>query len=372
MNTFWLCSLFSLLFLTVTGQESVEFIHLHDSSENGLSMAIQVQDEHLNNVSKSVVMAETWVKSHVLAFYPATNITTIIVGNTLLCNKNEEQNLGFILPSIKNIYHTLTRWGLQNHIKVSTSFSPNCLDSKYEAYIQPLLNILQEIGSPYVVNTFSDENSKTHFKSMKKIGSFHLKMVEIIEDRKPTSRKLSYIDLSNIIAPSASSQPAFTATSPLPPLIGTFSPPPSPNSFTFPPSISPPFLPHLAPMGSSPVGASPPYGPHLPPCEPPGPSVGAPVGGVHHGVWCVAKPSVPQDTLQEALDYACGDGGADCEAIAADGSCYMPDSLVAHASYAFNSYWQKSKRNGGTCGFGGTAMIVTSDPSYRHCRFVLT
>lgn len=87
-------------------------------------------------------------------------------------------------------------------------------------------------------------------------------------------------------------------------------------------------------------------------------------GGHHHeGLWCVAKPSVPSDQLQEALDYACGEGGADCEAIGPSGSCYNPDSVVAHSSYAFNSYWQKNKKNGGTCGFGGTAMLISSDPS---------
>jgi hypothetical protein len=36
---------------------------------------------------------------------------------------------------------------------------------------------------------------------------------------------------------------------------------------------------------------------------------------------------------------------------------------VAHASFAFNSYWQQAKATGGTCDFGGTATIVTRDPS---------
>lgn len=84
----------------------------------------------------------------------------------------------------------------------------------------------------------------------------------------------------------------------------------------------------------------------------------------------MAKPSVPAETLQEALDYACGEGEADCEAIKEEGNCYYPDTLVAHASYAFNSYWQKTKANGGTCGFGGTAIIITSDPS-KHTSLLL-
>ncbi|KAL9271894.1 Glucan endo-1,3-beta-glucosidase 1-like protein, partial [Drosera capensis] len=79
-------------------------------------------------------------------------------------------------------------------------------------------------------------------------------------------------------------------------------------------------------------------------------------------LWCVAKSSMPPEKLQEALDFACGAGRADCEEIQPMGSCYYPDTAVAHASFAFNSYWQKNKRFGGTCSFGGTAMIINADP----------
>ncbi|XP_021669546.2 glucan endo-1,3-beta-glucosidase 12 [Hevea brasiliensis] len=86
-------------------------------------------------------------------------------------------------------------------------------------------------------------------------------------------------------------------------------------------------------------------------------------------VWCVAKPTMPDPIIQEALDYACG-SGADCRAIQPNGPCFQPDNLVSHASYAFNSYWQKTKVAGGTCDFGGTAMLVTVDPSFNNCYFV--
>ncbi|XP_043688865.1 extensin-like isoform X2 [Telopea speciosissima] len=86
-------------------------------------------------------------------------------------------------------------------------------------------------------------------------------------------------------------------------------------------------------------------------------------------VWCVAKPTVPDPIIQEAMDYACGTG-ADCGSIQTDGPCFQPDTLYAHASYAFNSYWQSSKVAGGTCDFGGTAILVTMDPSYDGCHFI--
>jgi DNA-directed RNA polymerase II subunit RPB1 len=62
------------------------------------------------------------------------------------------------------------------------------------------------------------------------------------------------------------------------------------------------------------------------------------------------------------MDYACG-SGADCDSILPSGPCYRPNTMLAHASFAFNSYWQRTKANGATCDFGGTAMLITKDPS---------
>ncbi|KAJ4721747.1 Glucan endo-1,3-beta-glucosidase 1 [Melia azedarach] len=84
--------------------------------------------------------------------------------------------------------------------------------------------------------------------------------------------------------------------------------------------------------------------------------------------WCVAKQGVSETALQAALDYACGMGGADCSLIQQGGSCYNPNSLQNHASYAFNSYYQKNP-SPTSCDFGGVAMTVNTNPSTGSCVY---
>ncbi|KAK8943310.1 Glucan endo-1,3-beta-glucosidase 1 [Platanthera guangdongensis] len=78
--------------------------------------------------------------------------------------------------------------------------------------------------------------------------------------------------------------------------------------------------------------------------------------------WCIAAPSAAQASLQAALDYACGHGGTDCSQIKPGGSCFVPDTVRDHASYAFNIYYEKTPIPG-SCDFGGNAIITNIDPS---------
>ena len=343
-----LCLLGERLILCVSffagaGQESIVLLNLYDDtnpevfqapSHSALPIAVSVGAGNLNEVSSSVLMAETWLRTHVLAHYPATKITTIVAGNTVLCDEGQEHKLGLVLPSLKNIYHSLTRWGLEKEIKVSAAFCSNCLhsysalyrDDLAEKVIKPLLEFLESTNSTYSVNpppnfpSLSDKGvslASYHSESMKKLGFFEQKNFNVLvtspKERKPMSRKLSFFvdpfparptPLPNIAqSPLHSSVgysvPANVAKKPLPPLAQIASPPSL--SFTSAPEMPPDMDP-----------ASPPFGFTLPPCNPasiaPAPSI-----GLVQKLWCVAKPSVPAETLQEALDYACSEGGADCE-----------------------------------------------------------
>ncbi|KAH0653365.1 hypothetical protein MTR67_032213 [Solanum verrucosum] len=85
--------------------------------------------------------------------------------------------------------------------------------------------------------------------------------------------------------------------------------------------------------------------------------------------WCIADEQTPDTELQVALDWACGKGGADCSKIQKDQSCYYPNTVRDHASYAFNNYFQKYKKKGGTCFFNNAAMVIQVDPSHNSCHY---
>lgn len=157
-----------------------------------------------------------------------------------------------------------------------------------------------------------------------------------------------------IVTTTLPATPPFTA-----PVTPVYPPPVTsnpPTVFSYPPPVGiypPPFV-------SPPVELSPP-----PTLVPP-----APVQSGNPGkTWCVAKPGSPDRDVTNALNFACGEGGADCGAIQAGGPCFNPNTVASHASFAFNVYYQKMGRNYWNCYFGGTGVITITDPSYAGCNF---
>lgn len=78
--------------------------------------------------------------------------------------------------------------------------------------------------------------------------------------------------------------------------------------------------------------------------------------------WCVCKKGGQDKVLQEAIDYACGNG-ADCIQTHQGGKCFNPDTVMDHCNYAVNSYFQNKGQTPEACVFKGATMVTTTDPS---------
>ena len=240
-------------------------LHRHDSSPVASipTIGVYVDEEKLNEVSNSVLMAEKWLRIHVLSRYPSNDINSIVIANDLLCNeekvRNREVIAGLTLRSMKNMYYSLTRWGLEREIKVSVSISSNCF---LQSHLKSVFRFLKEINSTYTVNSpqFSDEIVKlfiSELKSMNDLGIFQSETVDVVfpmlKQSKPQSRRLSFID------------PLWWSASPPSQVSYTFSP------LTGVPSLSPrrPIEPEIQPPFTPPESSpSPYYRFNLPPCNP--------------------------------------------------------------------------------------------------------
>ncbi|KAK7263710.1 hypothetical protein RJT34_31304 [Clitoria ternatea] len=86
-------------------------------------------------------------------------------------------------------------------------------------------------------------------------------------------------------------------------------------------------------------------------------------------LWCVAKNNADDASLQAALDWACGAGGADCGPIQHGGPCYDPNSVQNTASFAFNDYFLKHGMTDDSCNFNNNAAVTSLNPSHDNCKF---
>ncbi|KAJ6379364.1 hypothetical protein OIU76_016067 [Salix suchowensis] len=80
-------------------------------------------------------------------------------------------------------------------------------------------------------------------------------------------------------------------------------------------------------------------------------------------LWCVAKNNAADQVLQEAIDWTCGAGGANCGPIQQGGACYDSTDIQRTASWAFNDYYLKNGLTDDACYFSNTAALTSLNPS---------
>lgn len=393
-------------------------------ANSGINVVVALPNELLSSVAADQSFADKWVQANISQYYPKTKIEAIAVGNEVFVDPKNTTK--FLVPAMKNIQASLAKYNLDS-IKISSPLALSALQSSYppssgsfkselvEPVIKPMLDFLRQTGSYLMVNAYpffayvDNSNSipldyalfKTNsgtvdsgnglrynslfeaqldavFAAMNALGYNDVKAV-VTETGWPSKGDENETGASQANAASYNGnliRRVLTGSgTPLRPgdslnvfLFALFNenqktgPTSERNYGLFYPDEEkvydiPLTLEEL--NGGQPTASNGSKAQVTP---------AAPTGDVSTSssagqTWCVANGNAGQEKLQTALDYACGEGGADCRPIQEGATCYNPNTLEAHASYAFNSYYQKKARGTGSCDFGGAAYVVTQPPS---------
>lgn len=391
-------------------------------SNTSLQVSVMLPNQLISNLSASQPAADAWVRANLLPFYPATKIRILLVGNEVLSFPDEKQNWHDLVPAMRRLRRSLKSLNLRK-VKVGTPLAMDALATSFPPsngsfradiagpVIKPLLQFLNRTRSFYFLDVYTYFTWAANHKTIdldyallnrtegvkytdpisglvydnlldQILDAVHAAMaaagypgvrIWIAETGWPNAGDVDQIGASvrnaavynrNLARRVAAKPPEGTPARP-----GA-----AVRAFVFSlynenrkggqgterhwgllyPNGTAVYEVDLT--GRRPESA---YAP-LPPASNNEPYEGP--------IWCVVgETAAGAAELGGALAYACGQGNGTCDGIRPGEECYKPDSLVSHASYAFNSYWHQYRALGGTCYFNGLATQTTVDPSKLGC-----
>ncbi|KAK6934498.1 X8 domain [Dillenia turbinata] len=384
-------------------------------SNSGISVVVALPNEQLSAAASSQSYTDTWVQSNISPFYPSTQIETITVGNEVFVDP--ANTTSFLVPAMKNVHSSLVKYNLDSSIKVSSPIALSALQTSYPSssgsfksdlagpVMVPMLQLLRQTGSYLMVNAYPffayeansqqisldyalfkpnsgvvDPNNGLRYTSLleAQLDAVYAAMAALQFNDVPIivseTGWPSQGDENEIGAGSANAA-AYNGNLVKRVLTGGGTPlRPQQDLYVYLFALFNEDL-KTGPTSERNYGLFYPneqkvYDIPLTVAALNGSASSSGSGNMNNGSkvvvqgqrWCVANENVAAEKLQSALDYACGEGKADCRPIQEGATCYDPNSLVAHASYAFNSYYQMNARAAGTCDFGGAAYVVTQPP----------
>lgn len=373
-------------------------------SGSKIRVVISVPNNQLLAIGSSNATAAAWIDRNVVAHYPATLISGISVGDEVLTTIPSVSPL--LLPAIESLYNALVSANLQTLISISTPHAASIIldpfppsqaffNQSLVQYMLPLLQFLSRTGSPLMMNFYPyyvfmqnkgvvpldnalfkpltpskemvDPNTLLHYTnvldamidsayfSMKNLNITNV-MVLVTETGWPSKGDSKEPYATNDNADTFNSNvikhildrsgtpfhPEITSSVYIYELFNEDlrSPPVSEANWgLFYGNSTPVYLLHVSGSGTFLANDS------------------------TNQTYCIAMDEFDSKTLQTALDWACGPGKANCSEIQPGEDCFQPNNVKNHASYAFDSYYQKEGRSAGSCDFKGVAMITTTDPS---------
>ncbi|KAK7292422.1 hypothetical protein RIF29_08201 [Crotalaria pallida] len=380
-------------------------------SNTNISVIISIPNNQLLALGSSNSTAALWVYRNVVSYYPQTLITAISVGDEVLTTLPSSSPL--LLPAITSLYNALLASNLHQHVQISTPHAASIILDPFPPsqaffnqtlvpFILPLIQFLSRIGSPLMMNFYPyyvfmekkgvvpidnalfkpltpdkemvDPNTLLHYENvldaMVDAAYFSMKNLNVSDvvvlvtetgwPSKGDAKEEPFATKDNADTYNSNLiKHVFDRTgTPLHPEITPSvyiyelfnedlrSPPVSEANWgLFYGNTTPSYLLHVSGVGSFLANDT------------------------TNQTYCIAMDGLDSRTLQAALDWACGPGQANCSEIQPGESCYQPNNVKSHASYAFDSYFQKEGKAPGSCDFKGVAMITTTDPSHGSCVF---
>ncbi|GAB4826580.1 hypothetical protein Ancab_033475 [Ancistrocladus abbreviatus] len=375
-----------------------------------IRVIVGVPNNQLIAIGSSNATAASWVDRNIAAYYPETLIVAISVGDEVLTTIPSTAPL--LLPAMESLYSALVASNLHTEVKVSTPHSASVIldpfppsqaffNTSMTAYLLPIIQFLSKIQSPLMMNLYPyyvfmenkgvvplenslfkpltpskemiDPNTLLHYTNVfdAMIDSAYFSMKNLnITDVIVLVTETGWPSKGDAKEPYATTDNADTYNSnlikhvfdrsgtPFHPEITSdvyiyelfnedlMAPPVSEANWgLFYGNTTPVYLLHVSGSGTFLANDT------------------------TNQTYCIAMDGVDSRMLQTALDWACGPGRANCSDIQPGEPCYQPNNVQSHASYAFDSYYQKEGKAPGSCDFKGVAMITTTDPSHGNCIF---
>ncbi|KAL3850438.1 hypothetical protein ACJIZ3_012320 [Penstemon smallii] len=382
-----------------------------------IQISIMVPNQLIPAISTNQTLADHWVHSNVVPFYPKSKIRYLLVGNEIL--SNQPNSTWFkLVPAMRKIRYSVKKFGLKK-IKIGTPLAMDVLESSFppsngtfrsdvrEKVILPLLRFLDRtksfffvdaytyfpwVSQPLQINldyallqltniTYTDPGTNLTYNNlldqmldsvvfaMKRLGYPNIRLF-LAETGWPNGGDLDQIGANVYNAATYNRN-----------VVKKFMAKPPTGTPARPGTLIPTMIFALYNENQKPgqgterhFGLLYPNGSHVYPIDLSGKTSVSeypvlPEPKSNRKLWCVAADSANKTALAEAVSYACSQGNRTCDPIQPGGKCYKPNSLSKHASYAFSSYWTQLRTAGATCFFNGLAVMTSKDPSYGSCKY---
>ncbi|KAM7266151.1 hypothetical protein ACFE04_019535 [Oxalis oulophora] len=381
-------------------------------ANTGIGIAIDAADGDIPALASDPNFAKNWVNTNVVPLYPASKIIVINVGNEILTFGGENLK-NSLLPAMQNVQNALNDLSLGDKIKVSTVHTMAVLQQSeppsvgmFHSSIGDLMKVLLEFnkatGSPFTFNPYPyfayrddtrpetlafylfqpnagrfDANTNITYMNMfdaqvdavrSALNAMNFRDVEIVV----AETGWPYKGDDNEVGASIENAKAYNGNlvAHLQSMVGTpLMPGKSVDTYLFA------LYDEDLKLGSgsehafglfkldltmnydiglsrSSNGQTPSSNPLKTLAATPRSST-TPSTKLKKEAWCVPKA----DVLQAKIDYVCGHG-FDCSPIQPGGSCFEPNTIKAHATYAMNLLYQTAGPDPLNCDFSQTATAM--------------